>query len=511
MGGPDPLAEGPGSDAKKQAANVSGSCPAFLDGCPYASNDEVVQWIKEKRPDAINSCPAFKDGCPFGEATDMEALRGKLESLPPSHSAGTSTGTATPDNETSPEKSSSDPKAHAALMEMLKKVHQASQAVKESVGGDCPVFEKACPFKNAVTSSGTPLALELETRSWGLFVQSTPAAVAEVNASDADVEEKAPADADGEGLAKKLKEGTKVAHKAAETVHFVHEFIKGRVTREIYSQLVVNLFHVYSAIEEALEENCEHPLVEPLYFPDELDRKETLRQDAEFFLGSNWESETMPSKVTREYVARIKEIARDSPELLVPHSYTRYLGDLSGGQVLRRCAVRGMKLPDDGSGVRFYMFNRIRDAKAFKNMYRARMDSLPADSATADRMVVEANHAFNLNTRIFQELDSLAGFEAEPLPPPPTTPAGPAAKAGAEAAAAGCPFAALAANGVAMPAGHPPAAKEHDKGIKEPVSSTLSKTDDEDGGDASVKYTQLTALLAALVCLIAALLMGGNQ
>ena len=32
-------------------------------------------------------------------------------------------------------------------------------------------------------------------------------------------------------------------------------------------------------------------------------------------------------------------------------------------------------------------------------MYRARMDSLPADSATADRMVKEANYAFFLNTR----------------------------------------------------------------------------------------------------------------
>ena len=28
----------------------------------------------------------------------------------------------------------------------------------------------------------------------------------------------------------------------------------------------------------------------------------------------------------------------------------RYLGDLSGGQLLRRAAVRGMKLPEDGSG-----------------------------------------------------------------------------------------------------------------------------------------------------------------
>ena len=42
---------------------------------------------------------------------------------------------------------------------------------------------------------------------------------------------------------------------------------------------------------------------------------------------------------------------------------------------------------------------RPEDTMTFKNMYRARMDSLAADSSTADRMVKEANYAFFLNTR----------------------------------------------------------------------------------------------------------------
>ena len=66
---------------------------------------------------------------------------------------------------------------------------------------------------------------------------------------------------------------------------------------------------------------------------------------------------------------------------------------------LRISAERG----DDG--LRFYVFDDIADEKAFKTNYRAAMDSLPIDQATADRIVEEANHAFHLNMNMFKELE----------------------------------------------------------------------------------------------------------
>ncbi|NES90417.1 biliverdin-producing heme oxygenase, partial [Okeania sp. SIO2B9] len=47
----------------------------------------------------------------------------------------------------------------------------------------------------------------------------------------------------------------------------------------------------------------------------------------------------------------------------------------------------------------------ISDEKAFKNMYRQRMNDLPIDQATADRMVNEANAAFDMNMKMFNELE----------------------------------------------------------------------------------------------------------
>ena len=112
--------------------------------------------------------------------------------------------------------------------------------------------------------------------------------------------------------------------------------------------------------------------------------------------------ETSPA--AKEYVARIREIAQSSPELLVGHHYTRYLGDLSGGQILKTIAQKAMNNPTD-DGLHFYVFPQIEDEKAFKTTYRSAMDELPIDQPMADRIVEEANHAFHLNMTMFQELE----------------------------------------------------------------------------------------------------------
>lgn len=491
------------ADSERRPVLLAAACPAFQGGCPYASDGNVMEWIKANRPDAIKACPAFKEGCPFNDVQNMEALRRELEKLPPSHAVESPVSSIRADGRPEGIEHTS---SHTALLEMLQAVHKASQTVKGAVGGDCPVFQQACPFKNCLTSRGTPLALELETRSWGIVVlrrDEAEPALAPESSPDADAEV-------AEGLAKRLKEGTKEAHSAAESVHFIREFIRGRVSRDLYAQLIVNLYHVYAALEAALDAHCEHVLLEPLYFPDELNRAGTLKKDVEFYCGPNWEELKKPSEVTREYVKRIQELAKESPELLVPHAYTRYLGDLSGGQVLRRAAVRGLQLPADGSGVRFYIFQRIPDAKVFKNMYRARMDNLPADKATADRMVVEANYAFNLNTRIFQELDALGGFEADPVVPPSVSPApsGVVGTLGLASAASACPFAALAAQGAEMPEGHPPLAGGH------PIAKT---TRVEPAVLSSAKVAKVCprhleiAAFVALVAIMLALMLGGRQ
>ncbi len=204
-------------------------------------------------------------------------------------------------------------------------------------------------------------------------------------------------------LAALLKEGTKKSHTMAENTGFVSCFLKGVVEKASYRKLVSDLYFVYGAMEEEMAKLKNHPVVGPIVF-DELNRKQSLAQDLTYYYGENWDSQVQPSESAKTYVERIHQVASQEPELLVAHAYTRYMGDLSGGQILKTIAQKALNL-GDRDGVNFYNFDTIADEKAFKAMYRAKMDSLPIDQATAERIVEEANHAFGLNMHVFKELE----------------------------------------------------------------------------------------------------------
>ncbi len=206
-------------------------------------------------------------------------------------------------------------------------------------------------------------------------------------------------------LASLLREGTKKSHTMAENTGFVSCFLKGVVDKNSYRNLVADLYFVYSAMEEEIGKLRErkHPVVGPVGFP-ELNRKEALEQDLAFYFGSNWLDLVVPTPAAKAYADRIHKVAKESPELLVGHHYTRYIGDLSGGQILKRIAQRAMNLSEN-NGLQFYEFSLIDDEKAFKNAYCTILDSLPIDKDMADEIVDEANLAFKCNMDMFNELE----------------------------------------------------------------------------------------------------------
>ncbi len=206
-------------------------------------------------------------------------------------------------------------------------------------------------------------------------------------------------------LASQLKEGTKKSHTMAENTGFVSCFLKGVVDKSTYRKLIADLYLVYSAMEEEIQRLSKegHPVVSLIGFK-ELFRRETLEQDLLFYFGENWASVLPISSSAKVYEDRIRHIAKTCPELLVGHHYTRYIGDLSGGQILRRIAQKAMNI-NGQDGLRFYDFDQITDEKEFKSMYRKTLNLLPISQETANLIVEEANLAFKYNMDMFKELE----------------------------------------------------------------------------------------------------------
>jgi heme oxygenase len=204
-------------------------------------------------------------------------------------------------------------------------------------------------------------------------------------------------------LAVKLRSGTQQAHTAAENVGFMKCFLKGVVDKDCFAKFLGNLYFVYSELEAAIATHVNHPVIGAVYFP-ELNRQASLEKDMVFYYGKEWKAQITPSTTAQTYIAHIQELAATEPALLLGHAYTRYMGDLSGGQMLQKIAQSALKF-SGYEGTNFYNFEQIPDKKAFKDKYRQALDALAIDDTTADKIVAEANNAFYLNMQMVQELE----------------------------------------------------------------------------------------------------------
>jgi heme oxygenase (biliverdin-producing, ferredoxin) len=205
-----------------------------------------------------------------------------------------------------------------------------------------------------------------------------------------------------QGLALKLREGTSKSHSMAEGADFIKCFLQGVIDKPSYRKLAANFYFVYKALEAELTRHKDNPVLQSLYTP-ELWRENTLEQDLAYYYGKDWRNQAQASDACKKYVTHIQEVSNTNPELLAAHAYTRYMGDLSGGQILKKIAKQAMGLKD-GDGTAFYEFTTIKNHGEYKKKYRAALDTLPVDEATQDKIVDEANYAFHLNMEMFQEL-----------------------------------------------------------------------------------------------------------
>lgn len=205
-----------------------------------------------------------------------------------------------------------------------------------------------------------------------------------------------------------LRERTQAVHTETEASAFMTELLSGKRSREDYIALVGQQYFVYEALE-AVAERMKHDPVAALFISEKLTRLPAIEADLAFLSGAGWRDQLSPLPATRRYVQRIHEIDGWAGGF-VAHHYTRYLGDLSGGQIIRTLLQRQFGFETNGIG--FYLFAEIAKPKLFKDVYRTQLDTADWDDAERERVVDEVSRAFRFNADMFADLDEATAAAA---------------------------------------------------------------------------------------------------
>ncbi|ALC06401.1 Heme oxygenase [Corynebacterium deserti GIMN1.010] len=205
-------------------------------------------------------------------------------------------------------------------------------------------------------------------------------------------------------LSEDLRTHTAQAHEEAEHSTFMNSLLKGELTADAFIRLQEQSWLFYTALEAAARACAADPRAVTLIDP-RLERKQALENDLDALHGNpNWRNAVEATEATAVYIERLDEIgeAQDFPRL-VAHHYVRYLGDLSGGQIIARMVNREYGVED--AALSFYRFDDLGKLKPYKDNYRDHLNALTLSEAERAALMAEASDAFRFNQQVFKSLD----------------------------------------------------------------------------------------------------------
>lgn len=183
---------------------------------------------------------------------------------------------------------------------------------------------------------------------------------------------------------------------------FMHDLMTGQGTRDDYIAMVSQHYFIYGALE-AVTPFFAADDVAARFITPQLTRLPAIEEDLRFLIGPSWRDEIAPLPGTTRHMRRIAEIRLEGwAGGFIAHHYTRYLGDLSGGQVIRMLMQR--KFGFETNGVGFYLFDQIAEPRAFKQTYRDQLDAVGWDDAERERVIAEVALAYRCTTDLFADL-----------------------------------------------------------------------------------------------------------
>lgn len=206
-------------------------------------------------------------------------------------------------------------------------------------------------------------------------------------------------------FAERVKQETWEEHEASKDQPFAVEIMAGNLDKNAYIQWILGLLPVYRSLEAGLRANRDDYSIY-LFDHRKLDRTEKIESDLTFWRVDPFTTESpLPeAKIYHETVQ--SAVDSGSPQRILAHHYTRYMGDMIGGQVVSRQLQKMYGMPVEG--LQFYDFSDIGDIYHYRKTYKSLYDLIPWDNDERDEFVAEAKKAYLANSKFFEALYPLA-------------------------------------------------------------------------------------------------------
>ncbi len=202
-------------------------------------------------------------------------------------------------------------------------------------------------------------------------------------------------------LSQLLKEASATQHKAAESSSFITQLMRGELDLDAYAAYLANLAWVYEALE--LQTHQGEPFVSSEDLWDaKLDRFASIERDLVALGTADWRERFPSGEGLAEYCSALMRLNGRADFRLVAHHYTRYLGDLSGGQAISALVARHYGATPEQ--LNFCNFTEIENIVHYKENYRATLDSLILSDEEIAQLVEEVQYSFTLNQQLFDDL-----------------------------------------------------------------------------------------------------------
>lgn len=197
----------------------------------------------------------------------------------------------------------------------------------------------------------------------------------------------------------RMKEETLEAHDESKDSGFAVTIMSGEWSPLAFVEWQRALYPVYNTLETVLKKNRKDPILS-IFDHRKLDRSERILHDLATY-GVDPVLDPSPLPCVQDYVACVADTDGSTPRVLAYH-YTRYMGDMIGGQVIARSMKEKYGMSDDS--LTCYDFKELGDLHHYRKNYKILIELLPWSDEEREQFVDEIKTAYKINAVLFEQL-----------------------------------------------------------------------------------------------------------